>query len=468
LITLRPYQLDGERRIREAYSSGARAPLYVLPCGGGKTVTFASIAHSAAKRLKRVLILCHRIELVDQIVMTLAGFGVTPDIIAAAYQRSKGRYRATDNAVAVASVQTLVRRLDSYPAPTLIIIDECHHVVAGSWATILRAYPQAKVLGVTASPIRGDGRGLGNYFDRIIVGPSVKELTEQGYLARARVFAPPIVDTSGLHVRMGDYIEAETEALMDKPSITGDALGHYRQHTNGLPALAFCTSVRHAHHVAERFRKEGYSAVALDGGTDKELRRMAVRDFRDGKIQLISQCEIACEGWDLPGVHCGLFLRPTQSLALWIQMTGRCSRPAPGKEFAYMLDAVGNTLKLGLPSDDRNWELTLDSERAPRPAIPGIRVCPKCFAASSARALICVECGTAFETKPRQDLAEKEGELVELTPEELERKKDRMKVGMAKTLEQLEHIAMIRGYKPGWARIQWEMKKRKFRKKETA
>ena len=261
MITPRDYQMSGIHAIREAYANKYRAPLYVLPCGGGKTVMFSYIAESSEKRGNRVLILCHRIELVDQIVSALAEFGVTPDIIASGYSRSAGRHRAGNRTVTVASVQTLVKRLDWYAPPTLIVIDEAHHTAAGSWAAILRAYPNAKVLGVTASPIRLDSQGLGKYFDKLIIGPSVKELTEQGYLAPARIFAPPTVDTSGLHIRMGDYKMDESEALMDVPQITGSALAHYKQHANGLPALVFCTSVAHAHHVAEQFRKDGIAAL---------------------------------------------------------------------------------------------------------------------------------------------------------------------------------------------------------------
>ena len=241
MITLFPDQTNGIAEIRAAFGSGFRAPLYVAPCGFGKTVVFCFMADSAEKRGKRVLILCHRVELVDQIVATLAQFGVTPDIIAAGY-RHRGRVRAGNLPIAVASVQTLVRRLDRYPEPTLIILDEAHHTCAGSWSAIVSHYKNAKILGVTASPIRSDLRGLGAYFDKMIIGPSVRELTDAGRLSPVRIFAPPTVDTSGLHIRAGDYKIEEAEALMDIPGITGDAFSHYRKHAEGQPALTFCTS----------------------------------------------------------------------------------------------------------------------------------------------------------------------------------------------------------------------------------
>lgn len=465
MITLREKQAEAMALIRAAFASLVPSLLYVAPCAFGKTVLFSAIAESAARRNRRVLILCHRVELVDQIVDTLRKFDVTPEIIAAGYNRSAGRERVSNRAVAVASVQTLIRRLDSYAAPTLIIIDECHHAVAATWADILRRYHTAKVLGVTASPIRADGKGLAAHFDQMIVGPSVTELINDGSLARFRLFAPPTVDTSGLHIRAGEFKPEEAEALMDVPSITGDALAHYRQHCNGKPALAFCTSVAHAHHVAERFRNEGISAVAIDGNTDRQVRRMAVNDFRDGKIQLFSQCQIANEGFDIPGVHCGLLLRPTASLALWIQMTGRCMRIAPGKTHAILMDHTNNAQRHGLPDEPRNWKLTEDIVSRKKKA-PGVRVCPKCFAASAPRAKVCVDCGHVFEVQPRQELEERDGELVELTAEQIARRRERQSQGQVKELQELIALGKRKGYKDpqAWALHVWNGRAAKKRK----
>jgi superfamily II DNA or RNA helicase len=466
LITLRPYQADGERQIREAFLAGFKAPLYVMPTGAGKTVLFSSIAHSAERRAKRVLILAHRIELIDQIVEALKSFDVIPDIIAAGYSRLRGHATRARHTVAVASVQTLVRRLDSYVAPNLIIVDEAHHVTSGgTWAKILGHYASAKRLGVTATPCRLDGRGLGGHFDKMIIGPSVRQLTEMGYLAPARIFAPPTVDTSGLHIRAGDYKHEETEALMDVPSITGDALSHYQKHASDKPALVFCTSVAHAHNVAKQFRDGGVPAVALDGGTDRMVRRLTVQEFREGKIRVLASCDLFSEGFDVPGVHCGIFLRPTASMGLWLQQVGRILRPAEGKTHAICLDHAGNTQKHGLPSDDREWSLAADASRRSKKSAPSIRVCPHCFAASPARSIWCVECKREFEVKPRQDIEEREGELVELTPEQIQKKRERMMQGRSRSLEQLRDFAKRKGYAPGWADHIWQARQTKLQRK---
>jgi DNA repair protein RadD len=468
LFTLRPYQVDGENKIRQAFAAGHKAPLYVLPTGGGKTVTFASIAHSADRRNKRVLILAHRVELVDQIVTALKQFDVNPDIIAAGYNRSAGRHRVGSFPVAVASVQTLVRRMSEYIPPTLIICDEAHHCAVGNtWSAIMRHYSSARILGVTATPVRLDGRGLAATFDHLITGPNVPELIELGFLVRPRVFVPPTVDLSGLHVRMGEYQTAETEALMDVPTITGDALSHYRKHADGLPGLAFCTSVQHAHHVAEQFRGAGVSAVALDGGTDKEIRRMAVQDFRDGKIKILASCDLFSEGFDVPGAHIGILLRPTQSEGLFLQQVGRLLRPAPGKQNAIILDHVGNTQKFGMPDEAREWILTSDVvHKAKKKA--GVRVCPKCFAASPARARVCSEptCGHVFEVQARQEVEERDGELVELTAEQIARRRERQAQGMTKELADLIAFGKKKGYADGWAMHVYQAREAKKREKE--
>jgi DNA repair protein RadD len=466
-MILRPYQVDGETKIRQAFAAGHKSPLYVLPTGGGKTVLFASIAQSADRRGKRVLILAHRVELVDQIVTALKQFDVYPDIIAAGYHRTT---RLTNRSVAVASVQTLVRRLGEYAAPTLIICDEAHHCALGNtWSQIIRHYGEAKILGVTATPMRADGRGLKSTFDCLILGPNHSELIGQGFLVRPRVFAPPTVDTSSLHIRMGDYQIAESEALMDVPSITGDALSHYRKHAEGLPGLAFCTSVQHAHHVAEQFRNAGVSALALNGGTDKDVRRLAVQDFRDGKIKILASCDLFSEGFDVPGAHIGILLRPTVSEGLFLQQVGRLLRPAAGKTTAIILDHVGNTQKFGMPDETREWELTADIVHKKK-AKPGIRVCPKCFAASPARARTCVECGHVFEVQPRQEVKEKDGELVELTAEQIAKRRERQAQGMTKDLASLIAFGRRKGYKDAetWAMHVLRWREAKKRKKETA
>jgi len=457
MIELRPYQERGACAIRQAFADGRRAPLYVAPTGSGKTALFSAIAHGAAAKGNQVLILSHRVELVDQISEALTRSGTEHGFIAAGYP-------AHQRQCMVASVPTLVRRLDKTSEPQLVVIDEAHHARAGTFETVLKHWPRARRIGFTATPIRASGEGLASMFDCLILGPTVAELTPQ-YLAPARVFAPPTIDTSGLHTSMGDYVAREAEAAANKPSVIGDALAHYRRHVDGLPALAFCVSVKHAEDVAAQFRSAGYAAVSLKGGMDRQIRRDALADFRAGRINLIASCEIFSEGVDCPGVHAGIFLRPTQSLGLWRQQVGRILRPCEGKSHAWIFDHAQNSLRFGLPTDEPVWQLTYDEATRKKKASIAARVCPACFAASSMRALRCSNCGEPFPVKPRTLLEERDGELVEVTPEMLARKMERREQGRAQSLEQLREIARRKGYAPTWADHVWRAREAKRRER---
>jgi DNA repair protein RadD len=444
-ISLRPYQLDGIARIRQAFGPDqCRAPLYVLPTGGGKTVIFSHIAHGAQAKGNRVLILTHRIELVDQISTSLANTGVEHGFIAAGYPVRPAR-------TYVANIQTLVRRLGDTPAPDLIIIDEAHHARAATWESVIRHWPQAKLLGVTATPMRPSGEGLGTIFDKLIVGPSPLELIAGGWLVQPLVFGPETVDTSGLHTRAGEFVTSESEELVNTPAITGSALEMYRGKTDGLPALAFCVSVQHAHDVAKQFREAGYPAMALDGGTDRDIRRGVVADFRAKKIAMLSSAELFSEGFDCPGVHVGLMLRPTQSEVIYRQQCGRILRPEPGKERAWLFDHVRNWERFGLPHWDRSTPWTLEGEdRQKKKKATSVKTCPLCWAAMRSESRKCPECGHAFAPKPRE-VEQREGTLAEITPEEVARRQAKRRLGFeqsqAKTPEQLAEVFRKRGYK---------------------
>lgn len=428
--------------VRQAFRDGMRAGALVAPTGSGKTRVMAAMAEAAQARGNTTAILAHRVELIDQIDGALKDLGIEADIVAAGYERRR-------SPVMLASVQTLIRRLDTIQAPDFLLIDECHHAVSPTWTKIVDAWPSAKRLGVTATPIRLDGKGLAGCFERLIIGPTVAELTPE-YLAPAKVWAPPTIDVSGLHTIAGDYIVKEAEERANRPSVTGDAIAHYRQHADGKPALVFCVSVKHATDVASDFRDAGYSAVMLQGGMDRHLRRDALTDFRAGRIQVITSVDIFTEGTDLPGVHAGIVLRPTQSLALWRQICGRILRRCEGKEHAVLLDHANNVKTFGRPIDEPVWQLTYDEVKRKRKQTIMSRVCPKCFAASSMRAFRCSNCGEVFKVAPRSEVEERDGELVEITAEMIARKAERRHQGQAQSREQLLEIARRKGYSPTW------------------
>jgi DNA repair protein RadD len=457
MITLRPYQSEAIGKLRQSLASGHRAPLLVMPTGSGKTVTFCYMTHGIIQKRKRVVLMCHRSELQDQISATLQAFDVPHGRIAAG-ERYDPRHLAH-----VASVQTLARRLDRTQVPDYAIIDEAHHAVASSqYGQILQHWravnPNLRVIGFSASPQRLSGEGLGETFDDLILGPSPSELITLGALCGYRIFGPATqIDTSGLHSRAGDFAKDETEALMDKPSVTGDAVSHYRKLCDGAPAVAFCVSVAHAESVAAQFREAGCRAASVDGKMDKQLRSRLIREFAAGEIQVLTSCDLISEGFDVPGIVAAILLRPTQSLALYLQQVGRALRPAAGKPHAIILDHAGNHLRHGLPDDEREWSLDGQerSKRGPK-AIAPVRQCPMCYAISRASATACRECGQPFPSAPRE-IEQRDGELAEVdrdavrAQQEAERLARKREQGSAKTLDQLLIVEKAKGYKTGWA-----------------
>ena len=423
-----------------------QSALLVMPTGAGKTVVFTEIAQLAKANGKKVLILVHRRELVTQASAKLKKLGVKHGTISAGSKPSQ-------HWVQVASVQTLVRRLNSYNwKPDLIIVDEAHHAVAGSWERCLAHYKDAKVIGVTATPSRLDGRGLASHFSTLVQGPSVAKLVESGFLSPHRVFAPPVVaELSNVKTRAGDYAKDQLSDAMDRPTITGDAISHYRRLADGLPAIAFCCSIAHATSVCASFKEAGYRSKLVTGNMPIEERDEAISGLADGRTQVLCSVDVVSEGTDVPAVSCAILLRPTMSEALYLQQVGRILRPQPGK-IAIVLDHVGSTVRHGFIDDIRDW--SLDSKpkrkRADEPA-PSVRQCPQCFAAFKPQP-VCPCCGFEFPVKPKRQLTQREGELREMRRQDaIERREKRKEQGRARTLPELLALAKKKGYKPGWA-----------------
>lgn len=448
MIELRDYQSATLAKVREAYRAGCRAPLLVAPTGSGKTTIFSYAASQAASKGNSTLILAHRAELIRQTSATLDRFGVAHGLIVPGAEMM-------DALVQVASVQTLTRRLARLDwAPDFIVVDEAHHATRGTGhGAILAHYPEARILGCTATPARLDGQGLGvavnGFFDALVLGPTVRELVAQGHLSRPVVYAPPgRPDLSGIRSRAGDYDRAALAGAVDKPRITGDAIDHYRRLAVGAPAIAFCVSVAHAEHVAEAFRLAGFQAASIDGTLSDTDRRQRIEDLGAGRLNALTSCELLGEGVDVPIVAAALLLRPTQSLSLYLQQVGRALRPYPGKDRALILDHVGNVHRHGLPDAEREWDLASEKTRKAKPKRPSIRECPACYATHHP-APCCPCCGFRYPVQARE-VEEVAGELTEIQRTEA-RLIARREQGQAKSLDELRALAARRGYRPGWA-----------------
>ena len=446
-IALRPYQLEAVQRVRLAFQEGHRAVLFVLPTGGGKTVVFSHIAQQAAARGNRIAVLVHRVELLEQASRSLAALGVEHGLIAS------GRSMNLRAPVQVASVGSLVRRLEVLPPDffQLVVVDESHHASASTWGKALEHFNTAKVLGVTATPCRSDGQALGAWFTSMVLGPTPAWLTDNGYLAPARVYAPPIgCTTQGLRRRMGDFDLRQAAGALGGSRILGDAVSHYQRHLAGRTAIGFCCSIAHAEAVAEAFSEHGIKAASIDGTQDAETRRQLLEALGAGELKVLTSCNLIGEGVDVPSVGGCILLRPTQSEALHLQMIGRCLRPQPGKE-AVILDHVGNLERLGHHLEERHWTLQ-GSQRRERQTAAAIKVCPQCFCTTTRRVSECPECGHLFRPQ-RQKPAVVAGSLQEISQEQLKVRR-KHEQGEAHSVEQLIALGQRRGMKNprGWAR----------------
>jgi DNA repair protein RadD len=469
MITLRDYQVDAVNAVRQSYVTNHKAPLLVLPTGAGKTVVFCHVGNSVQQRGKRVLMLVHRVELLRQTSNALNKSGVMHGLINPMF---------TPNMrlpVQVASVQTVVNRLDTLPPPDLIIIDEAHHANASTWRKIIDRFPESRQLGVTATPCRSDGSGLGiesgGLFDDLIVGPQVPDLIAMGHLVRPIIYAPKTgIDLDGVRIVRGDYDQAQVAAIVDVPKITGDAVDHYTRLAGGEPSVFFCVSIKHAQHVAEQLRASGYRAFSVDGNMDDQERKRILGGLATGAVQCVTSCDLISEGTDIPAISYVGALRPTKSTGLWIQQAGRGLRPAPGKDNCIIADHVGNTLQHGLIDERREWSLEGEPKKRRKgmaaEAIERVAQCVKCFA-MHVPAPVCPFCGHVYEVKdegPKQV----DGQLQQLTAGDLDfiRKREKIdkarEVGMAAKYEDLVKIGKERGYKAGWARHTWLAKQAKM------
>ena len=313
MITLRPYQQKFVGDLRSAFAAGAKRVLGVSPTGSGKSACMAHIARCSLEKGLRTTVIAHRAEIIKQLSDALRKEGVDHGII-----RSGVQMRA-HMPVQVASVQTLVKRMSILPKPDMLMVDESHRIMANTYLEVLSAYSHAKVLGVTATPERLDGKGLGDVFNAMVRGPEVQWLIDNGFLARPIYYAPKTVDASGVSMRAGDYAKNELASLMDKPSIIGDSVAHYRKYADGKTAIAFCVNLKHARDTADAFNAVGIKAEVIDGTMDDSQRTGIVERVRTGVTKILTSCELIGEGFDAPAVGAGILLRPTASLGLHLQ-----------------------------------------------------------------------------------------------------------------------------------------------------
>ncbi len=428
MIILRPYQEAAVAHVGARWREGVRRIAVVLPTGGGKTVLAARIVAGAAAKGKRALFLAHRREIVAQAWAKLVEAGVPEDqcgVIMADGRITHPQTRAPVNAkrpgaaVQVASVQTLAKR--ARPQADVVFVDEVHHAAASTWSELIEHYRErgALIVGLTATPERADGKGLGALFDEMHVATTPGELMRAGYLVEPEVYAASeLADLSTVRVERGDYAQGALERAVDRPKLVGNLVAHYLRLGAGRRGIAFAAGVAHSQHLTEAFRAAGVAAEHLDGTTPREERDAILGRLREGVTRVVCNVGVLTEGFDEPSVKVVAVARPTKSLALWLQMAGRGLRPWQDTP-ALLLDHAGGYQAHGLPQDDRVWSLEGRTAKSSGGG-GGPRACPECRRVVPVGAVECPACGYVWPARKVAELEEVEGELARVTAERAE------------------------------------------------
>ncbi len=418
-IQLRPYQTDLIGRTYDSYRSGNRNVLAVLPTGGGKSVIVSQVILDGHQQGLSECVIAHRNELVGQMSLHVARRGIPHRIIAskssvsqitAEHRREFGRsFINPDARCSVVSVDTLVARADTLTAWAAQVnrwtIDEAHHVLRGNkWGKAVAMFPNAYGLGVTATPKRADGMGLGEHHDGVftdmILGPNMRDLIDIGSLSDYEIAVPESdfeID-DGTLAPSGDWSSKRMREASKRSHIVGDVVTEYQRRALGKRAICFATDVETAGEMAQRFNDAGITAAAVSAKTPTEVRNDYIRRFRDGRVTVLVNVDLFGEGFDVPAVEVVIMARPTASLAVYLQQFGRALRPLDGKPYGLVIDHVSNWKRHGFPDKPHIWTLDRRDKRAKREPDPDdieLTACRSCSRPYERCLPACPYCGEA-------------------------------------------------------------------------
>lgn len=432
-----PYQQELIDKARESLAKGNKSVLIVSPAGSGKSIVIAEIARLAINKGGYVMFMVHRKELVEQIKETFL-----KDEIDLSH-------------TTIMTVGRIKNRLGKLPKPTLIITDETHHSLAKTYQTIYEYYSDVPRLGFSATPWRLSGKGLKDVYDDMVVGPSVKWLIDNHYLAPFKMYGFQ-ADTSDLKKSStGDYTKKSMDDMANK-IIHGDIIRNWKDKANGRKTIVYCHSIEFSKKVAQWFNDAGIPAKHADSKTPAKERDEIMDKFRKGKIKVLCNVDLVSEGFNVPDCSCVIMLRPTQSLVLYIQQSMRSMRYVKGKT-AIIIDQVENYKNFGLPDADRQWSLNDRKKKksSSKSIGPAIRTCDECFAVIPAQGTVCPVCGAEIKVVKKKVEIDEKAKLQEVTNFKLEvNNLLTKKPSELKTIEELKAYAKAKGYKPGWLYFQ--------------
>jgi len=419
---LRDYQIKSVDSLREILKSGKRRPILVCATGSGKSVIMSKIISLVLDNDKKVLWMVHRRNLTFQMRDTLKEFfGIDSGIIMAGVDTD------LENNVQLCTIQTYSRRINLgyfgvhkfLMDPDIVIIDECHRSISKSYQDILSIYHDKIIIGTTATPMRFDGRGMGEVYDSIVDVTSLKELTDRDYLVPVRYFVPNQINLKGVRTAMGEYMVKDLEGKMIKTKLIGDIVENWLRLAENRKTIVYAVNVKHSKAICEAFVSQGITAEHLDARSSDDERDAVFQRVQDGRTTIVCNVALYTEGLDIPSVSTIVIARPTKSMGLYRQMAGRGLRPAEGKKDVILLDH-GNVIEThGLLDWEMEWTLDGKKRAWSKPSkrlterLVKCRVCHKVFMGAN----VCPDCGTPVKSFGKKILTV-EADLEEITKKE--------------------------------------------------
>ncbi len=443
MYSLYNYQQKLVDQARSELAKGNNSVLLISPAGSGKSVVIAEIVRLTTAKGGRVMFTVHRQELVKQIIQSFKNNDVDLSLCT------------------IMTVGKIKNRMNHLPKPNLIITDETHHSKAKTYRQIYEYYSDIPRLGFTASPWRMNGAGFNDIYDAMVEGPTVEWLIAHNKLAPYQYYSVKLVDDTKLKKSStGEYTNKSIDDAIGK-TIFGDVVKTYQEKANGRKTIIYAHDIEYSKQIAETFRQAGVAAVHCDSKTPKGERNKIMRDFKSGKIKILSNVDLISEGFDVPDCSCVIMLRPTASLVLDIQQSMRCMRYQPNKQ-AIIIDHVANYKKFGMPDTPREWSLTgwkKNKKKNNAGDGPPLKTCNHCWAVVPAQCRICPVCGKEIEIDADGMQEDKSAKIEKISEFKFTTKYDQVNLAKKKpedatNLKELYAMADAKHYKKGWAYIQ--------------